>query len=229
MQLIARVEILAGVERADQPVQAVGFAGQTDFLAELVELVAEVAVRIAVQDVDGGEVGVLAVDGFPVAPRRDRTSASHRQARRSQLISATRPCPSIVLLGAAIGDRRGARTDRPDWRTSSGCQRVQAPQHAGRTGDQHGLRRRAAVLVALGVVGRRDEYRALRTACTAADRAPCRSCDRRPRLRCAGPARVTSRKPSRSRAATYRRPASVSANRAGDRGRAFHRAVVASR
>ena len=72
MQLIARVEILVGVERADQPVQAVGFAGEAQFLAELLELVAEVAVRIAVQDVDGREVGVLPVDGFPVAPRGDR-------------------------------------------------------------------------------------------------------------------------------------------------------------
>ena len=57
MQLIARVEILVCVERADQPAQPIRFAGQAEFLAELLELVAEVAVRIAIQNVDGREVG----------------------------------------------------------------------------------------------------------------------------------------------------------------------------
>ena len=69
---VRAADLFRGGEEADQPVEAVVGAGQADFLGQVVDREAIVAVVEAIGDVGTGVVDVLAEGGLPLTPRGDR-------------------------------------------------------------------------------------------------------------------------------------------------------------
>ena len=151
-------QVLVGIEHADHPVDLVGGAGQAQFLAEGFEPRQRlVGIGVAVQHVGGAEVIVQAVDRLPVALGGDRGQHRTAQPRGLPVDLGRNALVLDVLFGAAVGvghPRERIGLGRERRRTHR--QRL-APGDAiehHRTGADDRLHRRAAVLLAAGVVGR---------------------------------------------------------------------------
>jgi hypothetical protein len=157
-EAVVALQVLSRKQAADEPVELVGGAGQTQFLAELLEAEAEGAVVVAVEQVRPGEVDVRAVDRFPVPPGGDRGQG--RGAVGQIDVGLGRQAHVLdVLFGAAVGvdvarERQVGRGGvvRRDRAADAGSARGQGVDDGAR-GTGHDLAGDAAVFRAVAVVG----------------------------------------------------------------------------